>query len=182
LKTFELLNNLSNVYRWNNCYCSKQENVLEHSGFVSLYALRLGIKHDVLSAGLLIKALVHDLDEAITGDIVTPTKYSSVDLLNQIKLLESRSSKKISDEYFDGKVFDYWVNSKDITSIEGSIVKLADSAAVVYKIWQEYNNGNKSFGKYIPNIRKSLEHSIEVIHHELYDDVKELIEFLEDIK
>lgn len=182
MKTFNLLNNLSNVYRWNNCYCSKPESVLEHSAFVAIYALRLSIKHGVDPENIILKALVHDIDEAITGDIVTPTKYSSVELYENIKQLEIRTARKISKEYFDDKIYDDWFYSKNLDTIEGSIVKVADSAAVVYKIWQEYNNGNKSFGAFIPNIRKSLERLIEKAHHDLYGDIKELIDFLEEIK
>jgi len=164
LKIFKFIDDLSNLSRWSQAYCAKNESVLEHTGFVALYSLSICYKYKIHPDQVLIKALVHDVDEVITGDIPTPTKYANPKILSEIRKLEDDAAKLISDELFEGKIFKKWKDSKDLNTDSGCIIAIADCAGVVYKIWQEVNVGNKSFLQFIVNIERAL--------YSLYDNVK----------
>jgi 5'-deoxynucleotidase len=150
-KIFELARDMAAITRWSQAYCLKEESVLEHTGFVAVYALRLAYKHDVDIGEVMERAIVHDMEETITGDIPTPTKYSSPAMLDLIESLSVDAAVNISRNVFFGCMFRPWSKSKAIDDA-GRIVALADIAAVVYKIWIEQSLGNHNFHKYAPNI------------------------------
>ena len=78
---------LGHVSRWNIVNTSRQQSVAEHSAIVALLAMRLCEK---LKLGTDIKrqcseyALVHDMPEALTGDIPSPTK-DEIDGLDELE-------------------------------------------------------------------------------------------------
>ena len=68
---------LSGTMRFNNQFMLRQENVAEHSymvvGIVNLICETFNIKtYDHLQA--IQYAIVHDIPESVTGDIISPTK------------------------------------------------------------------------------------------------------------
>lgn len=70
---FKRARGLSLVDRWNFHYRITRENVAEHSFWVAFYAMCLMDLDDIdsvshLRTAVLEKALVHDLEEAVTGD------------------------------------------------------------------------------------------------------------------
>ena len=147
------------ITRWSQVYSAKRESVLEHTAFVALYSYQMCCKYKIQGKErelTLIKALVHDVDEVVTGDIPTPTKYDNDTIRNEIEILERGAAAGISSAAFKGDMFQYWCSAKNITTESGCIIAISDAAAVVYKIWQETSVGNKSFKQFIPNIDKAL--------------------------
>lgn len=70
---------LNSVYRWNYHPRIRTENVAEHSFWVTLISMELGRIRglgDAEMGQLLSAALVHDMAEAITGDLPAPVKRS----------------------------------------------------------------------------------------------------------
>lgn len=132
------------ITRYSQSHLTRQESVLEHTGFVVLFCYIVGSKIYRCDMGeLLRKAVSHDLEESIVGDIATPTKYSSDSMTYCIKQFEDRAMKQISNHFDDWMdMHGDWRDSKDDT-IEGKIVTIADHCAVIYKIYEEtviYNN------------------------------------------
>jgi 5'-deoxynucleotidase YfbR-like HD superfamily hydrolase len=85
---------------------------------------------------LMMRAVVHDMDEIITGDIVRPTKYASPEILVLLKKLEEESIGKVI-ERFDLPVRweeDWRQAKKDKV---GMLLKVADSLAVVMTCYRE---------------------------------------------
>ena len=144
--------------------------------------MHLAIKHGIDPGEVLQKAMIHDIDEVVTGDIPTPTKYDNVGILGEIRKLERKAAGDICNRVFDGNTFKLWDDAKDYKTDSGNIIAIADLAAVVYKIQQEVNRGNKSFILFIENIRDALMICRELSSSLYIDDIDELITTVEDIK
>jgi 5'-deoxynucleotidase YfbR-like HD superfamily hydrolase len=84
----------------------------------------------------MMRAVVHDMDEIITGDIVRPTKYASPEILVILKKLEEDSIGKVI-ERFDLPVRweEDWRQAKKDNV--GMLLKVADTLAVVMTCYRE---------------------------------------------
>jgi 5'-deoxynucleotidase YfbR-like HD superfamily hydrolase len=124
-----------------------RESVLEHTGFAGLFALFIAkrLDKDVLSQNqdfigldfgeLLTRALVHDIDETILGDISRTTKYYAPEIKEMFSKIESESVIDLT-KFIGVDIDKAWSRAKDAT-LEGYILKLTDLAAVVYIVWRE---------------------------------------------
>ena len=181
MRIFKFINGLSSVKRWSNAYCQREENVLEHTAVVSIIALRIGQEVGADLGDLLSRAILHDMEEMITGDIPTPTKYHNEDITREIKKFEEIAAIEVAARYFGHWAFNLWSKAKD-DSLEGEIIKIADSLAVVYKIKQETDLGNPTFHTFKNNIHGAL---IELMgyskHKKLLPFIHEAIDILGDI-
>ena len=140
MNLFEFLHSMSNVRRWSHAYCHKEEFVLEHTAVVAIIALKMGMDLEVDIGSLMKKAILHDMEEVVTGDVPSPTKYHNPALTDHFHRLERIAAHEVST------VFGSWSynerrDAKDET-IEGQIIRIADCAAVVFKITQELELGN----------------------------------------
>ena len=178
----DIIKRLSYVTRWSKMRCINEESVLEHTGFVAVYSLYLAYKYGADIGDTLERAVVHDLEEIETGDIPTPTKYSSPEMTECMDRFARISANKISIEAFNGKMYHPWQTAKDKSTKAGMIVSIADAAAIVYKIRQEVSLGNKEFLKYIDNSRVCLNKLIEADQFNFYHEINDLIESLDDIE
>ena len=155
---------------------------LSKTCFVAIYSLRLAYKYDVDTGEVLERAIVHDMEEVITGDIPTPTKYANEQIKTAIKSLEEEAAVRISQEYFYGCMDTPWSKAKDIRDDPGTVVYIADMAAVVYKIWVERALGNKDFMKYTENIYGRLVQAQGFIKTKFLPELYELIKMVEEIQ
>lgn len=141
-----MLNRLASLRRFSMEQLSHSESVLEHTGFVAVMALAIASELNDIKPGsidikaVLIKAIVHDFDEVVTGDIPRPTKYSSlaaVKLFDEIKLtsIEKICGRLNEAPGFSSSLRTHHVSAKD--GQEGIIVAIADLLAVVYMVWRE---------------------------------------------
>ena len=160
LEQFKLLSGMSTTRRFSQTRLHHEESILEHSAFVAIVAHQLGIEYNnlmenqptdlrPLDLGVLVqKAIYHDVEEYLTGDVPRPTKYFSPESLKAFEkvaevgmttvLSKIELSKKSSE-----KVWELWSQSKD--DLEGVLISIADLSAVVYKLWAEVTMmGNKT--------------------------------------
>ncbi|MBI4173676.1 MAG: HD domain-containing protein [Candidatus Aenigmarchaeota archaeon] len=151
-KFLEQERNLGKVIRFSARARLKDESVAEHSFHVAFYSMLLadlemsyGNKVDV--ERLLRSALLHDLEECLTGDIMHSFKYSDAKVSKEIK--------RISGKFFDGliaslpnglpkKYSGLWAGAKS-PSIEGRILQAADRLEALLYSMQEYSMGNSHF-------------------------------------
>lgn len=159
---FSMASSLSSMQRYSQTFMNKKESVLEHTGFVVLFCclvaqelIALGRQVDV--AALLSKAALHDIDEIITGDIPRPTKYFDEEARKNFERIEHFGiTKLIDDMAMQKSVYFLWKNSK--ADYEGSIVAIADVAAVAYKVWEETELlGNNGFSHHANNVTEHLD-------------------------
>ncbi len=167
---FELQSRLASVGRFSQTRLNNPESVLEHSGCVTLTCYIFGSilideGYNIDLAVLLSKAITHDTDEIVTGDIARPTKYfndQARQMFAEIELCGMSEvccglelPKKVTE-----KIMVDWNCAKD--GLEGLIVSIADILAVVYKVHDEcFMYGNKSISRTLqygfPVLRKRLE-------------------------
>lgn len=137
------------IERFSNCRKTHRENVAEHQYFTSLFTLVL-CHHVGASVNIgiaLTRALVHDVEECFTGDIVRPMKYDSVLLKEMIEKVGVRMARQFftsltTHTVASDRLFFAWEHSKDDT-VEGKIVRFADFMSVLSYVTQEVENGNK---------------------------------------
>jgi len=144
----ELLGKLSTTNRFSNSKLINPESVLEHTAYVSLLCLFIARKLE--DAGEVInyialyeKALLHDIEESLSGDVITPTKYANSSLSKALKEYELICADKVLKNLpgYPDTLY-RWRESKDERA--GFIVRVADKLAVVYKLEQEILQfGNK---------------------------------------
>lgn len=162
---------LRNITRYSNSPRVHNENVAEHSFYVALVCFYLcqnlnhSVKRYVVDTDkALRKAILHDLDECISGDFVRPFKLSSEELYNAIEKGIEKQLPKLFDEVFKdlpGKLKRSWTatwkNARSGDTLEGDIVAFADFLSVLSYVLSEYRLGNIAILEHIKDLDLYLE-------------------------
>ena len=152
------LRTASIVPRWSIVYVTQRDTVANHSYFVTVYAHMIAriIKWKGPRDYLMFSALMHDVDETITGDIVSPVKSQIID--------EERMQ-----EYVDHKVFERLGGLAHELSDLGeackleqmdevdAIVKAADRMDALFFLTMEARRGNTVIDPLIRDAHARLE-------------------------
>ena len=179
-KFVEFFHNLSSINRFSQFRLINPESVLEHTGMVTITTMILCDMAGVPAAvahGALRHALVHDVDEMLTGDISNPTKYSSKNSEALFRDIADINMRIICLEY-DVPLYQDWNREDDV---HHTIVKLADILAVYYKAYQEIEMfSNKTMKdaikKLIPAVMRRHARFIEE-----YPGAQEVTDLCEDV-
>jgi 5'-deoxynucleotidase YfbR-like HD superfamily hydrolase len=143
---FSVLSGLSSVHRYSMTKMTGPESVLEHTGWVAFVSCLLSMELNSIKPGTILMnetltmALMHDVDEVVTGDISRVTKYRNENSIAVFKEMSRWGVEKVMgsidlEEKVSGKLIDYHTNAKK--GREGLIIAIADCMAVVYKLWEE---------------------------------------------
>jgi len=182
IDAFDVIDSMAALTRYSQAHNITRESVLEHTAFVALFSASIcsRVKYD--PSVVLKRAIVHDIDEIVTGDIPTPTKYANETIRNAIYELEKENAKDSIDMLLLGdEYYDHWDNAKDNT-LDGQIITISDISAVVYKMFQEAKLGNKTMLKYRNRVMTALAKCSIDFDERLHDIIGEIIDILEDIK
>jgi len=165
------LRRLAHVYRFSSIQTTRKENVAEHSYFVTLYCLVLGrmINGIVERAGrstsvpvdmekLLTRAVVHDLDEGLTGDFIRTVKYYSEATKEALDTVAGVMMNEIETMTFEG-IKQVWEDARD-GSLEGDILAVVDLAVVSTYAVEEVNMGNHYMVKILREVSGYLREKI----------------------
>lgn len=150
IKFAEVAGKLKRTLRtgWINRKIKNPESVAEHSWRAAVLCLVLADKN--LDKNKLVKmAVVHDLEEALTGDIITPEKEANPE-----------TSKKNAKEAME-----------KISSIIGG-----DEGKEIYELWEDYEDQKSDEAKFLKSVEK-LEMIIQAYEYE--NEQPELKEVLE---
>lgn len=154
--------NLDKVIRFSTQMRLKDESVAEHSFHTAFYAMILadmeiknGNKVDVEK--VLRRALLHDIEESLTGDVIHGFKYSDPELAEKMKQMGLEFCKKLLQDVpeFSENYLRFWNEAKDET-VEGKIVEAADKMEALMYSLEEYSLGNKNFKPIIENLTENL--------------------------
>ena len=130
---------LSFIQRYANIARIRNEDVAQHSFFVSAIILNL---HDVYVFDLgraLQAAVCHDITESDLSDVTHQVKHDYPQLAAEIKKVEMQVISKYPQAVIEGfKIFE------DESSVEGLIANLADVIQVRQYIEYEISLGNKN--------------------------------------
>ena len=137
LERISKLYRLRNYIRYNNRNRITNEDVLQHTAVVSLYALLFSEKFKCDREKLLKIALVHDLGELFTGEIPRNVKISSTKIADLFAQLEITSLNQFIPTYGN-----YVKEYEKQSTIEAKIVKLADIASAIVYCNHEAKLGN----------------------------------------
>lgn len=136
---------LAHIRRLSNTPVHRVENIQEHTYMVCTIAYLLAEDMGADVGETVKKALFHDVEEAITGDITRQFKYCNAQFTNALnKVLPNVMSEVVNDlptVSMKDAVYYQWKESKDDT--EGHIVDMADSIAMLCFIHEETMAGNK---------------------------------------
>jgi len=131
--------------------------VSEHSFYTALYAMLFAdLENSKLkrydTSEVIKRALIHDIEESVTGDILFPVKHGS----DQVSaLFKTIAIKCVEQEVFEGlpeNIKQYYINlwksSKD-GSEEGLLVSGVDKFEILIYALTEVKLGNTQFGQII---------------------------------
>jgi len=146
---FEHHTRLSCILRFNNTPRIASENVAEHSYYVAFLSMLMGdylestgVKVDKLR--LIQMALLHDIEEAVSGDILAPIKQGEFrEVLNKENI---KNIALLTGGLGDGEKYSkLWREVVDEETLEAKIIKLVDRMSCIIYCIREIHLGNKYF-------------------------------------
>ena len=151
-KFFALIGRLRYIDRWSLMRNTRKENVAEHSYITALVAHALCEIENELYGGhtnpehAAVLALYHEAAEVFTGDMPTPVKYYSKEIVSAYKAIEHEAEKKtVAFLPRDLRQTYAPLVSPDKTSDEYKFAKYADKIAALIKCNEEIAAGNTEF-------------------------------------
>jgi putative hydrolases of HD superfamily len=150
ISQFILNRSAAHIKRYHTTPMYAQESVAEHSHFVAMitrticYALEQA-SHPVDTLRAVDLAMIHDYEEAISGDIISTFKHSDPEFT---ELLERLTDKAI-DQVFEGlphELAEYYTDlwrGHNAGSLEGQIVSVADKLAGLAFTHEQLQMGNQ---------------------------------------
>jgi putative hydrolase of HD superfamily len=154
-KTLQLLlhaNRLKAIPRmgWQMRGVSHPESVAEHTFCVAFLAMILAdfVEEEVDGERLLAIALLHDLGEAVTGDLPEPAlRFLPGSAKREAE--EAVLREMLGDSPFAENCFDLWLEFEDCTSVEGRLVRDADKLEMMIQAHvYEQSTGNHNLGEF----------------------------------
>lgn len=148
---FAYISRMRYIERWSLMRNSLTENIQEHSHMVAVLAHALGIiRRDIFNMPCdpdkcAAAALYHDCSEILTGDLPTPIKYHSPEIMQAYKQVEEIANEKLLNtlpKQLRGAFSAYMrEDDEDIKNI----VKAADKLSAYIKCIEERKAGNNEF-------------------------------------
>jgi len=176
---FAYISRMRYIGRWSLMRNSIPENIQEHSHMVAVLAHALGvIRRDVFGVPCdpnecAAAALYHDCSEILTGDLPTPIKYHSDEIMDAYKQVEKLACDKLLDTLpaeLRG-AFEPMLTGETQERLH-DIVKAADKLSAYIKCIEERRAGNDEFlsaerqirgildASPLPEVKYFLEHFI----------------------
>ena len=144
---------LAHVIRFNNRPQHFPESVAEHSfyvGYITLILCNLLAKKKVKvdTKKALAMALVHDAEEAFSGDILTPFKHFNEKVAGAIREVNRQMVREIFTDLpndLNSELVELWNEENAAETVEAQIVKTADKLQLLSKTFEEMRAGNTYF-------------------------------------
>ena len=160
---YAYMDRMKYIKRWQLMRCSQEENIMEHSYNVALYAHALAIiKNEKFGGSVdaskaVLYALYHESSEVMTGDLPTPIKYYNHSISDAYKDLEKKACERLTQMLPDelSKAISPFVLA-DEDSEEYKIMKAADRLAAYVKCLTELRSANGEFVKAKKSIEEDL--------------------------
>lgn len=148
------LRTASVVRRWSIVRTLHPDTVAEHQFYVCFYALQVArlLNWAGPQADLMYFALMHDVEELVTGDIVSPVKRGIIDEGRYPDFVSAQMAERLPLIERQG---DAIMESKHGTEIE-RIVKVADKIDAVIFLIIEQTMGNGRIGPLLADAMENL--------------------------
>ncbi|ABR30457.1 phosphohydrolase [Thermosipho melanesiensis] len=179
---FSIVLNMVSMIRWNRMYRNIKTTVAGHSFIVVTIAyiisLQLKMRKEEIEE-IIKRALLHDLPEAFTGDVITPTKKKTPEL----DALVSKVEKEMFNEWIkENPKISYLKKFENIVSDPfsnhtGQIVRTADYFAALLECSLEIFSGNKErlFREVFFDLKKKLKNFENIDLGEWIDEIEDIV-------
>lgn len=160
---YAYMDRMKYIKRWQLMRSVREENIMEHSQAVTLFAHALAVIHNDVFGGsadvlkTVLYATYHETSEVMTGDLPTPIKYYNQGIQGAYKALEKSACEKIVatlPKEMQGSIAPFVL--ADENSVEYKLVKAADRLAAYVKCLEELRSGNSEFSKAKKSIEEDL--------------------------
>lgn len=160
---YAFLDRMKYIRRWALMRSSQEENIMEHSQQVAMFAHALAVidtdvfKHSPDMLKTVLFALYHESSEVMTGDLPTPIKYYNPAIRGAYRQIEDCATDKLLSmlpEELQGGIAPYVKSDGD--SYEYKLVKAADKLSAYVKCLEELKAGNAEFKKAKESIEREL--------------------------
>jgi len=140
---------MSVVPRWSIVWTLQRDTVANHSYFVAFYAHAIAklIRWDGDLGNLLFRALVHDSEETISGDIVSPIKEGIISL-GANDFLKQKLKERMP--FIAQDLDDMALDEDDLDNEAWLIVKAADKLDALIFLLTERRLGNGVVATHLP--------------------------------
>lgn len=160
---YAFMDRMKYIKRWQLMRSVRDENIMEHSQQVAMFAHALAVINNKIYGGnadpakAVLYAVYHECSEVMTGDMPTPIKYFNQSILGAYKDLEDEACGKLVGTIPPELRGEFEACIKpDTQSLEYALMKAADRLAAYVKCLEELRCGNKEFVKAEKSIKKDL--------------------------
>lgn len=139
------LMNLDHTYRYSGTKLVEAESLSQHIVDTIMMGLKIISNINAISgethispSEYVMKAVYHDLEEVITGDVPRPLKYYNETTRDSLKNVADEVAKKLFKEQFADDYlghYHYWESAKEGDA--GVILKIVDTLVVANKVIRE---------------------------------------------
>lgn len=147
---FGKITRLSHTWRYSAQPVLVRENVAEHSFWTAMIGVTIAYEtgQPNLAGNVALQAIVHDIEECLTGDLVRDMKYATTEFREAIKSIEERFvGGLVAKMGPTGQIIQArWRGAKDNSS-SGRIVRLADALSVIAYCTREATMGNNNLSE-----------------------------------
>ena len=162
---FAYISRMRYIERWSLMRNSLPENIQEHSHMVAVLAHALGIiRRDIFHQPCdpdkcAAAALYHDCSEILTGDLPTPIKYHSPEIMQAYKQVEEIANEKLMSTLPKELRAAFAPYMQEDDEAVRAIVKAADKLSAYIKCIEERKAGNNEFLSAEKQTRAKLDES-----------------------
>ena len=148
---FAYISRMRYIERWSLMRNSLTENIQEHSHMVAVLAHALGIiRRDIFNMPCdpdkcAAAALYHDCSEILTGDLPTPIKHHSPEIMQAYKQVEEIANEKLLNTLPKQLRVAFSAYMREDDEDIKNIVKAADKLSAYIKCIEERKAGNNEF-------------------------------------
>ena len=148
---FAYISRMRYIESWSLMRNSLTENIQEHSHMVAVLAHALGIiRRDIFNMPCdpdkcAAAALYHDCSEILTGDLPTPIKYHSPEIMQAYKQVEEIANEKLLNTLPKELRAAFSAYMREDDEDIKNIVKAADKLSAYIKCIEERKAGNNEF-------------------------------------
>jgi 5'-deoxynucleotidase YfbR-like HD superfamily hydrolase len=152
-----LARGLDNIPRFSNQPRIKDETVAAHSYYVALMVFMITTELEELGCAVDVgkciqMALLHDLPETVTGDIIYPVKKHDSENMGILDKLEEQMMAEAIPDTLPRCLKKLLIPEKDYPgkwSVEIGLVKFCDMCELVFYAMAERRMGNQNFSHFI---------------------------------
>lgn len=160
---YAFMDRMKFIRRWSLMRSVREENILEHSAQVAMFAHALALIENEKFGGsvdverTLLYALYHESSEVLTGDLPTPVKYSNAAIEHSYHALEKKAVDRLLSMIPKDMQPSYALAMQpDEGSREYVLVKCADKLSAYVKCLEELRSGNSEFAMAKASIEREM--------------------------